>query len=74
MIKKKILNEGKKATPTWLTSGDIAGADRSQKKVDELGAFSQHCGFHHMSRHFQHDLSAPVMSTDVSQVGVAFFP
>ena len=52
-------------------------------KIDETGAFSQHCGFplqlmkvtvlaeSYSFINFHHDLSAPVMSTDISQVGVA---
>ena len=40
-------------------SVDIAGADRSQS--------SEYI-------HFHRDLSVPVMSTDMSQVGVALFP
>jgi hypothetical protein len=58
-------------------------------KVDVLGAFSQHCGFNlplqlmratllaESSYYFiniHHPLSAPAMSTDVSQVCVTLFP
>ena len=57
-------------------------------KVDELGAFSQHVAFiSYRSRlststadesssyiHFHCDLSAPAMSTDLSQVDIALFP
>ena len=39
-------------------------------KIDEIGAFSQHCGFHQRSSLL---LSSPAMSTDVSQLGVALF-
>jgi len=38
-------------------------------KVNVLEAFSQHCGFHL----FHGDLSAPAMTTDMSQVGTALF-
>ena len=83
------------------------------RKVDGIGAFSQHCGFHQLykqvsltlmscfplallantllslplqlmkatmlaessySIYFHRDLSAPAMSKDVNQVGVALFP
>ena len=60
---------------------------RSSKKIDEVGAFSQHCGFHQLLLsqlmkatvlaeasyfiHFHRALSPPVMSTDVSQVSLS---
>ena len=54
-------------------------------KMDETGAFSQHCLPLQLMKatvlaeissfiHFHHDLSAPAMSTDMSQVGVTLFP
>ena len=53
-------------------------------KMDVTGAFSQHCGTSTAKAtvlaespnylHFHRDLSAPSMSTDMSQVGVALFP
>ena len=53
-------------------------------KTDEIGAFSQHCGFLQLMKatvlvdcsyfNFLPALSVPAMSTDVSQVGVTLFP
>ena len=45
----------------------LATARRQLMKATVLAESSQYI-------HFHCDLSAPVMSTDMSQVGVAFFP
>ena len=65
-------------------------SQNSPVKIEKItGAFSQHCGFHILQQlmkatvlaesscyffNFHQTLSAPAMSTDVSQVGVALFP
>ena len=68
---KIFLKEGKRMTPTCLMFVDIAGAKRVLMKIDGIEAFSQHCSFY--SIYFHQALSAPAISTDVSQVGVALF-
>ena len=53
-------------------------------ETDEIGPFSQHCGFQLVMKgtvfaessyfiNIHRDLSTPAMSTDISQVGVALY-
>jgi hypothetical protein len=45
----KIFLKRREESDTFLTHAvDIAGAIKSPVKIDEIGAFSQHCGFHQL--------------------------